>query len=91
MTTSLAELERLFGPQFDLTAVSGGELTYFFSPTPGDPEIRHVRREGLPDLANQVRVLAPAYRPHSILPNLGPSTSVGHELVPPNVITPIEE
>ena len=91
MTTNPAELERLFAPQFDLVAVSGGELTYFYSPTPGDPEVRHVRREGLTQLAGEVRVLSPAWRPNSILPNLAPSTSVSEEPVPPVNRIPISE
>lgn len=91
MTTPVSELERLFAPQFDLVEISGGELSYVFSQVPEQPELRHVRREDLPTLAEAVRILQPAYRVNSILPNLAPSTSTSFEPAQPLFQLPVSE
>lgn len=88
MSTNPAELERLFAPQFDLAEVNQGILTYFWWEDVNQPELRHTTRASLPTLAQEVRVISPAFRPNSALPMLAPSTSDAYEPVPAPIVNP---
>ena len=87
VTTLLSDLRDLFEPQLAL-GVNDGILSYYFSLRPGEIELKHITIEGLAELADQVRVLTPAWRPGTILPNLGPAGSDSREQVPPKLRQP---
>ena len=64
------QLEKLFAPQFALSEVTGGVLSYYLFSTPDCAHLCHVMRQELPLLAPHVQQINTI--PQRKLPTLAP-------------------